>query len=217
MGCRQEVRRAPSMPSPSTAPEGGTVSRGKGVRREAGSGGSRRQPAGPTNRNRMESAGSIRGVVDDETDAQAPTAGRHCRIRQPRWMRGQKDSKSNTCTESAEVYAAGISGKVGVLTRGGLTVCRPERGDTEHRSAWPSRQKSAEGMVGRRDAAEGPNTERGWRLNLDDERRGIVWLRCANPPREGADGIGEGARAVRQKSRWGRRTATGASRGCSMR
>ena len=47
-------------------------------------------------------------------------------------MRGPKDSKSSTCTESAEVYAAGISGKVGVLTRGGLTVCR-RGGDTEHR------------------------------------------------------------------------------------
>jgi hypothetical protein len=84
-------------------------------------------------------------------------------------MRGPKDSKSSTCTESAEVYAAGISGKVGVLTRGGLTVCR-RGGDTEHRKVWPSRQKSAEGIVGRLDAAEGPNTERGWRLNLDDER-----------------------------------------------
>ena len=85
-------------------------------------------------------------------------------------MRGQRDSKSSTCTESAEVYAAGISGKVGVLTRGGLTVCRPQRGDAEHRKVWPSRQKSAEGIVGRLDAAEGPNTERGRRLNLDDER-----------------------------------------------
>ena len=83
-------------------------------------------------------------------------------------MRGPKDSKSSTCTESAEVYAAGISGKVGVLTRGGLTVCR-RGGDTEHREVCPSRQKSAEGIVGRLDAAEGPNTERGWRPNLDDE------------------------------------------------
>ena len=46
----------------------------------------------------------------------------------------------------------------------------PDVGDTEHREVWPSRQKSAEGIVGRLDAAEGPNTERGWRLNLDDER-----------------------------------------------
>ena len=58
--------------------------------------------------------------------------------------------KSSTCTENAEVYAAGISGNVGALTRGGLTVCRPERGDAEHRKVWPSRQKSAEGIVGRR-------------------------------------------------------------------
>ena len=75
-------------------------------------------------------------------------------------MRGQRDSKSSTCTESAEVYAAGISGKVGVLTRGGLTVCR-QRGDAEHRKVWPSRQKSAEGIVGRLDTAEGLNTEPG--------------------------------------------------------
>jgi len=85
-------------------------------------------------------------------------------------MRGHRDSKSSTCTGSAEVYAAGISGKVGALTRGGLTVCRPEKGDAEHRKVWPSRQKSAEGIVGRLDAAEGPNTERGRRPNLDDER-----------------------------------------------
>ena len=62
-------------------------------------------------------------------------------------MRGHKDSKSSTCTESAEVDAAGISGKVGALTRGGLTAGR-RGGDTEHRKVWPSRQKSAEGMVG---------------------------------------------------------------------
>ena len=74
-------------------------------------------------------------------------------------MRGPKDSKSSTCTESAEVDAAGISVKVGALTRGGLTVCR-RGGDTEHREVRPSRQKSAEGIVGRLDAAEGPNTER---------------------------------------------------------
>ena len=84
-------------------------------------------------------------------------------------MRGLRDSKSSTCTESAEVYAAGISGKVGALTRGGLTAGR-RRGDTEHREVWPSRQKSAEGIVGWLDAAEGLNTERGRRLNLDDER-----------------------------------------------
>ena len=38
---------------------------------------------------------------------------------------------------------------------------RPERGDTEHRKVWPSRQKSAEGIVGQFDAAEGLNTEPG--------------------------------------------------------
>ena len=74
-------------------------------------------------------------------------------------MRGPQDSKSSTCTESAEVDAAGISGKVGALTRGGLTAGR-HRGDREHREVRPSRQKSADGIVGRLDAAEGPNTER---------------------------------------------------------
>ena len=75
-------------------------------------------------------------------------------------MRGPKDSKSSTCTESAEVYAAGISVKVGVLTWGDLRA-RRRGGDTEHREVRPSRQKSAEGIVGRLDAAEGPNTEQG--------------------------------------------------------
>ena len=34
-------------------------------------------------------------------------------MRQPRGMRGPKDPKFNTCTEHAEVDAAGISVKVG--------------------------------------------------------------------------------------------------------
>ena len=68
-----------------TNPTGGIVSHnGKGVHREEESEGSRRQSAGLTNRNRM---------------------------RQPRWMRGQIDSKSDTCTENVEVDAAGISVK----------------------------------------------------------------------------------------------------------
>ena len=75
-------------------------------------------------------------------------------------MRGPKDSKSSTCTESAEVDAAGISGNVGVLTRVPDLRARRRGGDTEHREVRPSRQKSAEGIVGRLDGAEGPNTER---------------------------------------------------------
>ena len=47
-------------------------------------------------------------------------------MRQPRGMRGPKDLKSNTCTEHAEVDAAGISVKVGDLTWGGLTARRAE-------------------------------------------------------------------------------------------
>jgi hypothetical protein len=34
-------------------------------------------------------------------------------MRQPYWMRGPIDSKSDTCTESMEVDAAGISVKAG--------------------------------------------------------------------------------------------------------
>ena len=49
-------------------------------------------------------------------------------------------------------------------------MCRPESGDTEHRKVWPSRQNSAEGMVGRLGTAERPNTEPGRPLNLNGER-----------------------------------------------
>ena len=65
-------------------------------------------------------------------------------------------------------YLRGRGGKVGVLTRGGLIAEEA----TRSRKVWPSRQKSAEGIVGRLDAAEGPNTGRGWRLNLDGESAG---------------------------------------------
>jgi len=34
-------------------------------------------------------------------------------MRQPQRVRRQKDSKPNSCTESAEVYVAGISMEVG--------------------------------------------------------------------------------------------------------
>ena len=92
--------------------------------------------------------------------------------------------KSSTCMESAEVYAASISVKAGALTRGSLAVSRRSIGprsygtggkpagkrrrqrsayvgssDREHREVRLRRQKSAEGIVGRLDAAEGPNTQ----------------------------------------------------------
>ena len=75
-------------------------------------------------------------------------------------MRGRKDPKSDTCTERAEVDAAGISVTVGAPYLGRSEGASP-RCDTEHREVRPSRQKSAEGIVGRLDAAEGPNTEQG--------------------------------------------------------
>ena len=74
-------------------------------------------------------------------------------------MRGRKDSKSSTCTENAEVYAAGISGKVEALTRGGLTACRPERGDTEHRKVWPEPSEVSRGHS--RPARRGRRPEHG--------------------------------------------------------
>jgi RNA-directed DNA polymerase len=44
--------------------------------------------------------------------------------RQTQWTRGQNYSKSNTCTEVAEVYVAGISVKEVRITRGDLDACR---------------------------------------------------------------------------------------------
>ena len=40
-------------------------------------------------------------------------------------MRRPISSKSETCTEGMDVYAAGISVKVARITRGGLHVCLP--------------------------------------------------------------------------------------------
>ena len=112
-------------------------------------------------------------------------------------MRGPKDSKSGTCTESADVYAAGISGKVGVLTRGGLTAGR-SRGDREHREVRPSRQKSAEGIVGRLDTAEGPNTERrvGARTSMAKQTQDSM----AEMPESAAGGSAHAARKVSQNA-----------------
>jgi hypothetical protein len=99
-------------------------------------------------------------------------------------MRGQIDSKSNTCTEGAVVDAAGISGKVGVHYPGrsvgnarsrdrveivwhrretrrqtektnlDLSSCR-RQGCIER--CGLSRQKSAAGIVGGIGPTEGPN------------------------------------------------------------
>ena len=63
-------------------------------------------------------------------------------------------SKLNTCTETAAVNAAGISGKVTRITLGGLMICHwlpPSRG------GGMDYQKSAEAIVGCLPATEGLN------------------------------------------------------------
>ena len=71
-------------------------------------------------------------------------------------MRGQKDSKSSTCTERAEVYAAGISVKVRAPYLG-RSASPPRWCGNPRREARLSWQESAEGIVGSLDGAEGPN------------------------------------------------------------
>ena len=70
-------------------------------------------------------------------------------------MRRRISSKSNTCTESLYVYAAGISVKVGAHYPGRsatlLSELLPPRGDRKRL------QKSAEGIVVSFDRSEGPN------------------------------------------------------------
>ena len=75
-------------------------------------------------------------------------------------MRGPKDSKSDTCTEHAEVNAAGISVKVGAPYLG-RSDSTPSMDGNPGREARLSCQKSAEGIVGQLDRTEGPNTEQG--------------------------------------------------------
>ena len=69
-------------------------------------------------------------------------------------MRRQSDSKSNTCTESLYVDAAGISVKVERITRGDLQLCFEL---LSSRDDGKKLQKSAEGIVGSVDRTEGPN------------------------------------------------------------
>ncbi|HUU39324.1 MAG TPA: hypothetical protein VMW42_00135 [Desulfatiglandales bacterium] len=69
-------------------------------------------------------------------------------------MRRRLSLKSDTCTESMDVDAAGISVKVGRITRGDLPTCNVLLTLRGVRMGW---QKSAEGIVGLLDQAEGPN------------------------------------------------------------
>jgi hypothetical protein len=69
-------------------------------------------------------------------------------------MRRHISSKSGTCTETVDVDAAGISGKVTRITLGGLIACLwlpPLRSD------GMGDQKSAEAIVGCSPVAEGLN------------------------------------------------------------
>jgi len=63
-------------------------------------------------------------------------------------MRGPIDSKSNTCTESAEVDTAGISVKVSVHYPGRSQDLSSSLGLLSSRGDGKSLEKSAEGIVG---------------------------------------------------------------------
>jgi hypothetical protein len=70
-------------------------------------------------------------------------------------MRRQLDSKSDTCTESLDVYAAGISGKVDAQYPG-RSVGLPSASTVERRSDEPAEVSRGHSSFG--DRNEGPNT-----------------------------------------------------------
>ena len=76
-------------------------------------------------------------------------------MRRASWMRRRLSSKSDTCTESLYVDAAGISVKVSAHYPGRSATLLSElqwlRGD------WKKMQKSAEGIVVPFGRSEGPN------------------------------------------------------------
>jgi len=75
-------------------------------------------------------------------------------MRRPYRVRSQISSKPHTCTEDMDVDAAGISVKVARITLGDLPICHvlpSSRGD------GMNRQKSADGIVGFLNRAEGLN------------------------------------------------------------
>jgi hypothetical protein len=91
-------------------------------------------------------------------------------------MRGQINSKSDTCTESMEVYAAGINAKAGAHYPGRSVNLFQPLGLSTSRGVEKDCQKSAEAIVGKQspvgvtDHAEGPNVKvRQEVLNFDDE------------------------------------------------
>jgi hypothetical protein len=70
-------------------------------------------------------------------------------------MRRQRSSKSDTCTESLDVYAAGISGKVGAQYPG-RSVILPCASAVERRRDGMA--EVSRGHSSFRDRNEGPNT-----------------------------------------------------------
>jgi len=72
-------------------------------------------------------------------------------------MRRQLSSKSYTCTESMDVNTAGISVKVGAHYPGRSANLSRRSGLLAPRGVGMGWQKSAEGIVGLLDQAEGPN------------------------------------------------------------
>ena len=129
---------------PGAPGSGKRVADGKGVRREAESEGSRRRNLGPRNTNR---------------------------IRRARRVRPLRRPKPHSCTESANVNAAGIEGKGVGLTPGGLTGGkgakrgRPTPGQGQRRTRSPvataNREESAEAIVPVPARGEGPNPDGG--------------------------------------------------------
>lgn len=80
-------------------------------------------------------------------------------------MRGRNYSKSSTYTESLKVYVTGISRKELRITRGDLSS------RTNYHRREMIRQKSADGIVGSVERAEGQNKKRGKEPKSFDERK----------------------------------------------
>ena len=83
-------------------------------------------------------------------------------------MRRHISSKPDTCTEGADVDAAGISVKVTRITLGGLSACLVLPASRGVGMGW---QKSAEAVVvGLTDRRRAEHEVRTGALNFDDDR-----------------------------------------------
>ena len=65
-------------------------------------------------------------------------------MRRSQWVRRQISSKPGTCTETVDVYAAGISVQVACITLGGLSTCLVLLASRGAGMGW---QKSADVVV----------------------------------------------------------------------